>query len=122
MNPNNPPSSDQNSQVPNTQFPYYFSNSYLPNPNSQVPNIQFSSPQNFNSHVQSPDSQFLFLNPFFSSTQNPQYQFPFAPNFQTPVDNQNSPNSQFSAFGVTNTIDLNDDCHEVEDIREAMGQ
>ncbi|XP_074337428.1 glutathione S-transferase T3-like [Apium graveolens] len=27
-----------------------------------------------------------------------------------------------SAFGGTNTIDLNDDCHEVEDIREAIGQ
>ena len=65
MNPNNPPSSNQNSQVPNTQFSYYFPNSYFPNPNSQVPNTKFSSPQNFNSNFQSPNSQFSFLNPFF---------------------------------------------------------
>ncbi|XP_074327358.1 uncharacterized protein LOC141665275 [Apium graveolens] len=120
MNPNNPPSS--NSQNSNPQFSYPYPNPYFPNsPNfnfaSQIPNSQYQFPQSQN-------SQFPFSYPPNSS-----YQFPFPPfsnsqfgTQQTPVNIQNSPESQVPAFGHENIIDLNEDCEETDDLREITGQ
>lgn len=124
MNPNNLPSSNQNSnsQNPNPQFPYLYPNSYFPNPQ----NLTFNS-QNPNSQYQfqhSQNSQFPFSYPH-----NSPYQFPFPPfsnpQFETqqiPITIQNSPEMQVPAFGHENIIDLNEDCEETEEIRENIGQ
>ena len=121
MNPNNPPSSNQNPnfQNLNPQFPYPYPNSYFPN--SQ--NLPFNS-QNSNSQYQFPHSQFPFSYP-----QNSPYQFPFPPfsnpqfeTQQTPINIQNSPETQVPAFSHENIIDLNNDCEETKEVREAIGQ
>ena len=41
---------------------------------------------------------------------------------QNPISNENSPHSQASAFDATNTIDLNDDVIEVENMRDSITQ
>nr|XP_017233246.1 PREDICTED: glutathione S-transferase T3-like [Daucus carota subsp. sativus] len=124
MNPNNTPSSNQNpnSQNLNPQFPYPYPNSY------------FSNPQNFTFNSQNPNSQYQFPHSQnsqfpFSYPQNSPYQFPFPPfsnpqfeTQQTPINIQNSPETQVPAFGHENIIDLNDDCEEAEETRETVGQ
>ncbi|XP_074322701.1 uncharacterized protein LOC141659676 [Apium graveolens] len=120
MNPNKPtPPNSQNSN-PQIPFPYPYPNPY------------FTNPQNFNSPP--PNSQYQFPHPQnsqfpFSYSQNSPHYFPFPPysnsQFETqqpPNNTQNSPDSQVPAFGNTNFVDLNDDCVEVEDVRESIGQ
>ncbi|XP_074360432.1 glutathione S-transferase T2-like [Apium graveolens] len=92
-------------------------------------NIRFPHPQNINYNSQIPNSQ--FSNPFYPFTQNSQYQIPHVQNFQTtpqfetqqtPTNNQNSPQSEFSGFDDTNTIDLNNNCDDLDDARDRIGQ
>ncbi|XP_074337738.1 glutathione S-transferase T3-like [Apium graveolens] len=56
-------------------------------------------------------------------------EFPFPPvsnsqfeTQQTPINFQNSPETQVPALGHENVIDLNDDCEETEEVREITGQ
>ena len=60
--------------------------------------------------------------------QNSPYPFPIPPfsnsqfeTQQSPINIQNSPDSQVPAFGNTNFVDLNDDYEKTEDVRENTG-
>ena len=110
MNPNNPSSSNQNSKFLNlnSQFLYPYPNSYFPDPqnlpfNSQNSNsqYQFSYPQNSQFPFSDPQNSPYIPFPPFS---NPQFE-----NQQTPINFQNSQETQVPAFGHLNIIDLNND-------------
>ena len=134
MNSNNSQSqnsqiSNPNSQAPNLNFPYQFSNPYFPFvQNASMENTQFLNMQNRNFNSQVPS--FPFSNNSFPYAQNSQmYPFPHVQNFttshpqfgndQTPINVQDSQHSQFSGFNSREVIDLNDNSVEVEDIRES---